>query len=127
MNIRTIAARTLLPALSAFALAAWFMSRRGDDLPGEQAGAHGREADATGSEQLIAFETWLRSRGANDLADKLVLATAQADRAMAQAQPQQPASVEAAADALGQLTRLMQAELAPALNVSIGFSDADGD
>ncbi|MCZ4315224.1 imelysin family protein [Comamonadaceae bacterium G21597-S1] len=82
---------------------------------------------ATGGEQLIAFETWLRSRGANDLADKLVQATAQADRAMAQAQPQQPASVEAAADALGRLTRLMQAELAPALNVSIGFSDADGD
>ncbi len=81
----------------------------------------------TGSGQLIPFETWLRSRGANELADQLVRATAQADRAMAQAQPRQPATVEAAADALAQLTRLMQAELAPALNVSIGFSDADGD
>lgn len=81
----------------------------------------------TGGDQLIAFETWLRSRGANNLADKLVHTTEQADQAMAHASPDRPESVEHAADALAQLARLMQTELAPALRVSIGFSDADGD
>ena len=80
-----------------------------------------------GARTLIPFETWLRSRGANELADKLVQSTAQADQAMVAASPQDAASVQAATLALASLTRLAQDQLAPALSVSLGFSDADGD
>ena len=42
-------------------------------------------------------------------------------------EPAQRERVLAAAAALGALKRLVEDEVAPALNVSIGFSDADGD
>lgn len=80
-----------------------------------------------GGGQLIAFETWLRSRGANGLADKLVQATTDATQAIASARTDEPGSVQAASNALGQLTWLMQSELAPKMDVQMGFSDADGD
>jgi len=80
-----------------------------------------------GAESLIPFETWLRSRGANVLADKLVRVTTDADLAMAAADTGSAPSVLAAAAALARLTQLVQQELAPALSVSLGFSDADGD
>ncbi len=80
-----------------------------------------------GAEALISVETWLRSRGANALADKLVRVTGDADQAMAAADTGNAPSVLAAAAALERLTELVQRELAPALSVPLGFSDADGD
>jgi hypothetical protein len=81
----------------------------------------------TGADSLIPFETWLRSRGANTLADQLVQATGVADAAMAAATPAQPDRVRAAAAALADVTHLVQGDVAQMLNVSMGFSDADGD
>lgn len=80
-----------------------------------------------GASDLIPFETWLRSRGANMFADKLVLATGEADQAMVAADTGSAQSVLAAAAALARMTQLVQHDLAPAMSVSLGFSDADGD
>lgn len=80
-----------------------------------------------GSDGLIPFETWLRSRGANALADTLVQTATAADQAIAAARPDDVPSVHAAAAALARLTALAQQDLAPALSVALGFSDADGD
>lgn len=76
---------------------------------------------------LVPFETYLRGRGLNPLADKLAQATAQATRALAQAGPADAASTLAASGAIAALKRLAEAELAPALDIHIGFSDNDGD
>lgn len=77
---------------------------------------------------IVPIESYLRGRGLNPLADRWLQAVNDADagmRAMAQ-QPTAPA-VEAAARPLSRLKRLMESEVAPALEVNIGFSDADGD
>ncbi|WKB52454.1 imelysin family protein [Eleftheria terrae] len=76
---------------------------------------------------LVPIETYLRGRGLNDVADRLAAGVGQADQALRQAGPQAPAGVLAAARTLGALKRLAEGSAAPALEVSIGFSDADGD
>jgi uncharacterized protein len=70
---------------------------------------------------------WVRGRGLNPLADRLVAATARADAALQGLEPAATDRVRDAAAALGELSKLAQDELAPALGVRIGFSDADGD
>lgn len=80
-----------------------------------------------GGRQAVPLESYLRGRGLNPLADRLrrqVLATGQALQAAA---GNQPARLQAAAAAMGTLRHLAEAELAPALDVRVGFSDADGD
>ena len=76
---------------------------------------------------LVPLETLLRGKGLNPLADRLVAAGRKAERGMRLARPDQPATVRAAAAALGELVTLAQSDIAPALTVSLGFSDADGD
>jgi uncharacterized protein len=85
-----------------------------------------RERPAPG-DAPVPFETLLRGRGLNPLADRLVAATARADAALQGLDPAATHRVHDAAAALGELTKLAQDELAPALGVRIGFSDADGD
>ncbi len=76
---------------------------------------------------LLPFETYLRGRGLNPLADTLRARVADADARIAGLQPGERAHVLDAAAALGALKQWAESELAPALQVSIGFSDADGD
>lgn len=80
---------------------------------------------------LVPLETYLRGRGLNPLADQLRAAALRIDAAMAAAERAGPAQggpqVLQAAKELSGLKRLAEAEVAPALQVSIGFSDADGD
>lgn len=82
-------------------------------------------------EALVPLETYLRGRGLNPLADQLRATAARIDTAMAAAQKAGAAKggpqVLEAAKELSALKRLAEAEVAPALQVSIGFSDADGD
>lgn len=81
-------------------------------------------------EALVPLETYLRGRGLNPLADRLLKATQSVDAALAPLEPTRSgsgASVQQAARELAALKRLAEAEIAPALEVSIGFSDADGD
>lgn len=76
---------------------------------------------------LLTLETYMRGRGLNPLADRWTDTVGKADRAVAAAQPDAPASVQAASKAVAGLKQLAEAELAPALDIRIGFSDADGD
>lgn len=76
---------------------------------------------------LVPLETYLRGRGLNPLADKLGAASEQVNRhleALTASDLKQPAAVTRS---LASLKRLAEAEIAPALEVNIGFSDADGD
>ena len=68
--------------------------------------------------------------GLNPLADRLHQASAQVDAALAQvvaANAHDPAAIQRTARALAALKFLAESEVAPALKISIGFSDADGD
>lgn len=87
----------------------------------------GRAAPAPGA-GLVTIESYLRGRGANAVADSLVKGVAQADRDLQGLSPGAPAArVLQGAKALAALKRLAETTLAPALEVNIGFSDADGD
>jgi predicted lipoprotein len=76
---------------------------------------------------LVPIETYLRGRGHNALADRLVQTVKRVDARVKAATPSAPPKVLAAARELAGLKRLAEEELAPALEVRIGFSDADGD
>ena len=76
---------------------------------------------------LVPLESFLRGRGRNREADALVRATQRADARMQSLVPSGRASVMAAARELTSLKRMSETELAPALKVKIGVSDADGD
>ena len=79
---------------------------------------------------LVPLETYLRGRGLNPLADQFAKTTQAIDAAFAalgKAGKNNGTQVQQAARALSALKRLAEAEIAPALQVSIGFSDADGD
>ena len=73
---------------------------------------------------------WMRGMGLNPLADRLRTAALRVDTALAgvaQADIHSGAQVQQTARALAVLKHLAESEVAPALKVSIGFSDADGD
>ena len=79
---------------------------------------------------LVPLETYLRGRGLNPLADQLLKTTQNIDSAfsaLTRAGKNNGTQVQQVAKALSALKRLAEAEIAPALQVSIGFSDADGD
>ncbi|KQP23050.1 imelysin family protein [Pseudorhodoferax sp. Leaf267] len=76
---------------------------------------------------LVTLETYMRGRGLNPLADRWAATVRRVDDAIAAARPDAPASVQAATKAVAGLKQLAEAELAPALDIRIGFSDADGD
>ncbi|MCO5354198.1 imelysin family protein [Acidovorax kalamii] len=81
-------------------------------------------------EALVPLEMYLRGKGLNQLADKLRQATDKVDTSMAQVQKsglQNKAAIQQTARDLAALKFLAESEVAPALQVSIGFSDADGD
>ena len=81
-------------------------------------------------EALVPLEMYLRGKGLNPLADKLRQATGKVDASMAQVQKsglQNKAAIQQTAKDLAALKFLAESEVAPALQVSIGFSDADGD
>lgn len=79
---------------------------------------------------LVPLEMYLRGKGLNPLANKLHQATGKVDASMAQVQKagvQNKSAIQQTAKDLTALKYLAESEVAPALQVSIGFSDADGD
>jgi predicted lipoprotein len=78
----------------------------------------------------VPLETYLRSKGRNAVADALVASARQADQGIpslgARQQPSK-SQVNSATRALALLKTTAQNQVAPALDVSLGFSDADGD
>lgn len=81
----------------------------------------GRIAPAPGA-ALVPLETLLRGKGLNPLADRLHAAAQPIGGALAR-----PGGLPLAAQRLARLDALAADELAPALDVRVGFSDADGD
>ena len=86
----------------------------------------GRAAPVPGA-GLVPLETVLRGRGLNPLADQLLRTVRRVGTRLRLARPGESARVLETARELAALKRLAEARLAPALEVSIGFSDADGD
>jgi len=76
---------------------------------------------------LAPIETYLRGLGRNEPADQLAQSVGKADKALQNLSPTNRAGITAAGRSLADLKKLTEAEIAPALEVSIGFSDADGD
>ena len=75
----------------------------------------------------VSLEAFLRGRGLNPLADRVVDAVRRGDAALRHATPADAAALQQAASALSTLKRRVEEDVAPALDVSIGFTDADGD
>jgi predicted lipoprotein len=75
-------------------------------------------------EGLVPLETYLRGKGLNPLADKLRSSASTAGNGLASAAP---ATLQASARRLAGLKTLVERDVAPALDVRVGFSDADGD
>lgn len=76
---------------------------------------------------VVPIDLYLRGRGRNPLADRWVQSIEHSDGFMQNVRSASPDSLLAAARALAETKRLAEEEIAPALEVSIGFSDADGD
>ncbi len=75
----------------------------------------------------VSLAAALRERGKDAVADKLAQAVARSDAALAGLGLDDSERILAAAKVLADLKRLVETEVAPALGVNIGFSDADGD
>ena len=78
-------------------------------------------------EGVVALDTYLRGRGLSALAGRWRQRIEAGDRAMRTLAPGPRDRLLNAAAGLAQAQRLAEAEVAPALRVSIGFSDSDGD
>lgn len=76
---------------------------------------------------LVPLETYLRGRGLNAVADQLARSVAQADKTLKNLTPASQSGLSKATSALAGLKKLAETDVASALEVSIGFSDADGD
>jgi len=76
---------------------------------------------------LVPLEPYLRGKGLNPLADRLLAAVRRADRDLNAAVGNSAGPVRTAARSLATLRTLVEAEVAPALDIRLGFSDADGD
>lgn len=76
---------------------------------------------------LISIEMLLRSQGHIALADKLEEAAKEVDRTLEESLPNTPDSLQAANRALAAIGLLMKTEVAPALKVTMGFTDPEGD
>ena len=74
-----------------------------------------------------SLESALRQRGQGETADALARAVAAADTALRGLGGDETPRLLAAATVLAELKRLAENAVAPALGVSIGFSDSDGD
>lgn len=79
--------------------------------------------------QVISVEAYLRGRGLNPLADRLLAHVRVVDGALPPLRAGQPSVSQARrlVVALTRLKALAEEEIAGALQVNIGFSDADGD
>ncbi len=76
----------------------------------------------------VALETFLRGHGHNPLADRWRAQVERTGQAVQGLAPNSPRAVlDRAVAELAAVKRLAEAELAPALHVHMGFSDADGD
>ena len=83
--------------------------------------------DGTAPEAPVSLEAYLRGRGLNPLADGLRAAVQRSGQALQDAAPERPQTLARPTRELAALKRQLEDDVAPALKVSIGFSDSDGD
>ena len=83
--------------------------------------------EAGAPEGPVSLEMYLRGRGLNALADGLGVAVRRSDAALRGAAPSRVGTLQTATRELALLKRRLEVDIAPALEVPIGFSDADGD
>lgn len=83
--------------------------------------------EAGAADAPVSVEAYLRGRGLNPLADRWRGSVQRSGLALEGASPSRPAALAGASRELATLKRRLEDELAPALEVSIGFSDSDGD
>jgi len=76
---------------------------------------------------LVPLESYLRGRGLNELADAWAARIERTGAGLQGLQPGDNKRLDAAVRELAATKALAQDKLAPALEVSIGFSDSDGD
>jgi hypothetical protein len=76
---------------------------------------------------VVPLESYLRGRGLNELADAWVARIERNNHAMQGLRTEDNKRLDAAVREMVATKALAQDKLAPALEVSIGFSDADGD
>lgn len=88
--------------------------------------AQGPDAPRPGS-ALVPLETYMRGLGRDEPAGKLAQGMARSDKALQKLNPANKAGVMSAARTLADVKKIAEADVAPAMEVSIGFSDADGD
>ncbi|WP_151638929.1 imelysin family protein [Noviherbaspirillum aerium] len=86
----------------------------------------GQDAPRPG-DAVIPIDLYLRGRGQGALAERWKTSVMQADSQMRGISPGAQNRLLPAAKSLAATKRMAEDEVAPALNVSIGFSDADGD
>lgn len=110
-------------ATSGHTRAAWGMQWEGLErlLLGTKAGE-----DKAGEEQG-SLNGLLRGRGHLGISTQLERAAAQAGAAIAAADPARPATLAAAQQALARIKAVVEDKAAGALQITVGFSDADGD
>ena len=94
---------------------------------GSMAIAWAGQWDALRSLAVAALAPALEERRARALADRLIQALNRVDTALAGLDGRDRERVLAAGQALADLKKLAEGEVATALGVSIGFSDSDGD
>jgi len=82
---------------------------------------------ATDTSIPVSLDALLRQRGADSTAEALAQAVRRADAAMHDLDTVDLPRLLEAAQLLAALKRLVEEQVAPALGVNIGFSDADGD
>jgi uncharacterized protein len=76
---------------------------------------------------LASLESYMRGLGRDAPAGKFAQSMARADKALQPLSPASKPAMAAAVRALAEVKRVAEADVAPAMEVSIGFSDADGD
>ena len=87
----------------------------------------GAAAPGQSSSQQVSLEDYVRGLGHAVPANKLVRGVADADKALKNLAADDSAGMTAAAQSLAELKKVVEADIAPAVAVTIGFSDADGD
>lgn len=87
----------------------------------------GTAAPALNNGVQVSLEDYLRGLGHAVAADKLVRGIAEADEALQKLAPGDTAGIKAATRSLANLKKVVEADIAPAVDITIGFSDADGD
>jgi predicted lipoprotein len=75
----------------------------------------------------VSLASALRERDNGAVADRFVHAVGLADAGMISLSATDTSRIFAAAKELAALKRLVENEVAPALGINVGFSDADGD